>query len=250
MGGKKARIRFIVLLAFGVSASAVGQSDPPLPTTIPVKQVKEVPFGNLRKLNLKGKHGQYALNGVHLPRVYEDVVYLHTKDSSYSVELGFSKTLLLSKGLPITVSDVSLLESWSRGVPLIAAVLKRQDTVASLKPVSYTLVQPKQASGLQMQEEIVYLWSSDPADKGKIGDPNLLPPVPFPGQLTDVQYRGVRNGVNRLFKKIILQILYILEAGHPPAMLGGLLIVSSPSGEFEFYLLPPSLLDRIVIRSK
>jgi hypothetical protein len=73
--------------------------------------------------------------------------------------------------------------------------------------------------------------------------------MPFPGQLVDVQYRGIKGVAKQLVGKIILQILYIRDQGHP-ATLGAFVIVSKPSGDFEFYLVPRSLLDQIVISGK
>ena len=114
---------------------------------------------------------------------------------------------------------------------------------------SYDLIRPKGKTDLEWQEELVLLWSSDPADESKIGDTQLRPPMPFPGHAVDVQYRGISGPANQLIGKIILQILYIRDQGHPET-LGALVIVSKPNGDYEFHLVPRTLLDQIVIREK
>jgi hypothetical protein len=130
----------------------------------------------------------------------------------------------------------------------VAKILGEQDSIGSMKPVIYDLVEPKGRQNFELQEEIVLLWSADPADRSKIGDTSLLPPVTFPGQLVDVQYRGLKASADRLVGKIILQILYVRDQGRP-AVLGAFVIVSKPSGDYEFYLVPHSLLDRILMRT-
>jgi hypothetical protein len=47
----------------------------------------------------------------------------------------------------------------------------------------------------------------------------------FPGQVVDVQCRGLKGGVDQLIGKIFLQILYIREKSKH-FLLGGFVIVS------------------------
>lgn len=66
------------------------------------------------------------------------------------------------------------------------------------------------------------------------------------GQLSDVQYRDLSVPFDHSISKIMLQILYIQDGGRWKT-LGSFVIASKPSGDYQFYLVPRSLLDQIVI---
>jgi hypothetical protein len=215
----------------------------------PTNQEQRLSFGNLRKLNLTVNNGRYILNEMELERLSGNSVELATPDGAYKVRGTFLRNVLLSNGQPAAEGDKDLISTWASLIPLVREILKQKDPIGSLKPVIYDLVEPETRKDLQFQEELVLLWSADPADDTRIGDTSLLPPLPFPGQLVDVQYRGLKGPADRLIGKIMLQILYVRDQGQPMA-LGSLLIVSKPSGEYDFYLVPRSLLERVLIETK
>jgi len=215
-------------------------------TRIEGEHTKRLSFGNLRKLNLKGGNGHYTLNGVEIPRVSSETVELTTADQAVHVKATFLKAILVSKSRPVNTNNQEMLSNWTQQIPLVSHILAEQDSLGSMKPILYDLLEPKGKTDLQWQEELVLLWSADPADESKLGDTQLKPAMPFPGQAVDVQYRGIREPANQLIGKIILQILYIRDQGHP-ATLGAFVIVSKPNGDYEFYLVPRSLLNQIVI---
>lgn len=245
----RARSVRIHWLAIVLSAGMVGQLAAEGIARGSLEYIKKLSFGNLRKLNLQGGNGHYTLNNVELPTVSSDCVELITADRAYKVRATFLKTVLISKSRPVNLANQDLVRTWAREIPLVAHILSEQDSLGSMKPVVYDLAEPRGMQDLQLQEELVLLWSADPADESKIGETRLLPPMPFPGQIVDVQYRGIKGAGDRLVGKIILQILYIRDKGRP-ATLGAFAIVSKPSGDFEFYLVPRSLLDQIVIGGK
>lgn len=212
-----------------------------------VEYIKKLSFGNLRKLNLRGGNGQYILNNVQLAPVSSNTVDFSTANRSCRVRATFLKTVQISNSRPVSAGNQGLVRRWALEIPLVAHILTEQDSFGSIKPVVYELIDPKGKEGLHLQEEIVLLWSADPVDDPKIGETRLLPPMPFPGKLVDIQYRGVKAPATHLVGKIILQILYVREQGQTPATLGAFVIVSKPSGEFEFHVVPRSLLDQIVI---
>lgn len=203
-------------------------------------------FGNLKRLNLQINKDQYLLNGAALEKITSASIDLATEDQRYRVRATFLKTLLVSSGDAADSSDKELLGKWAGDIPLVGKILKDKDPIGSLKPVVYDLIQPKERKDLHMREELVLLWSADPADESKIGNTSLLPPMPFPGQLTDVQYRGLKTQSDCLVPKVILQILYVEDSGHT-ALLAAWVIASKPSGEYEFYMAPVELLQRAVI---
>jgi len=61
-----------------------------------------------------------------------------------------------------------------------------------------------------------------------------------------VQYRGLSVPAEHLIGKIMLQILYIQDGGRWMT-LGSFVVASKPDGEYEFYLVPASILEQIVI---
>ena len=213
---------------------------------VPAETPNKLPFGNLRKLLLKGTSHQYSLNGFPLARLPDGSIYLSTPDQHYQVQVTFFKTVLISKTRPIDRKNKALLQSWAKDIPLVRQILDGWDSIGSLKPVRYSLIEPTGQKNVQLQEELVYLWSSDPRDSGRIGDTSLMPPVDFSGQITDIQYRGVRQSAGEWFGKIVLQILYIKDQSKP-ALLGGFVIVSKPNGEYEPYWVPMELLRNIVL---
>jgi hypothetical protein len=231
-------ILLLIGMASGLAAKEIAR--------IEGEHIKKLSFGNLRKLNLRGSNGHYTLNNIELPCISSQAVQLSTADQSFRIQATFLKTVLISKSRPVNAENENLLREWAQAVPLISHILKQQDFLGSMNPVVYELLEPKDKRNLQLQEEPVLLWSGDPADDSKIGDTQLRPPMPFPGQLVDVQYRGIRDAAKPLIGKIILQILYIRDQGHP-ATLGAFVIVFKPSGKYEFYLVPRGLLDQIVI---
>lgn len=249
MRGTAARTLRICSLATLLSASvalpAVAEAFP----QIPIEYVKKLSFGNLRKLYLKGGNGHYTLNDYTLPRVVSDSIELATKDQSFRVRATFLNTVLVAKSRPVNAKNTGLLQGWAQQIPLVAEILEQKDAIGSMKPVVYDLLEPSGRKDLKLQEELVLLWSADPADSAKIGLTSLMPLKPFPGHLVDVQYRGLKKSAERLVGKIILQILYIREENRPAIVLGGFVIISKPSGEYEFYGVPQSLLDRILIGS-
>lgn len=231
-----------ILLISGMASCLAAEEN----ARIESKHIKKLSFGNLRKLNLKGGNGHYTLNDVAIPRVSSDSVELSTPDQAVRVKATLLKTVLIAKSRPINIDNQEMLGNWAQEIPLIRHILAERDSLGSMKPIIYELLEPKDKRDLQWQEELVLLWSTDPADESKIGDTQLRPAMPFPGQAVDVQYRGIRGSARQLVGKIILQILYIRDRGHP-ATLGAFVIVSKPSGEYEFYLVPHSLLDQIMI---
>jgi hypothetical protein len=234
-----------ILLSAGMASGLVAEEI----SRIDGEYIKKLSFGNLRKLNFKGGNGRYTLNDVELPLVSSDAVDLATANQCFRVRATFLKTVLISKSRPVNTDNQDVLRAWAQEIPLVAHILAEQDVLGSMKPVVYDLIEPKGKKDLQLQEELVLLWSADPSDDRKIGDTQLRPAMPFPGQLVDVQYRGIKGAAKQLVGKIILQILYIRDQGHP-ATLGAFVIISKPSGDYEFYLVPRSLLDQIVISGK
>ena len=240
---RTARTCWVAILLFAGMASCLAAEEI---ARIESEHIKKFSFGNLRKLNLKGSNGRYTLNGVELPRMSSDTVELTTADQAVHVKATLLKTVLVSKSRPVNVDNQETLQNWTQKIPLVRHILSEQDSLGSMKPILYDLLKPKEKTDLQWQEELVLLWSADPADDSKIGDTQLRPAMPFPGQAVDVQYRGIKGPTKQLIGKIILQILFIRDQGYP-ATLGAFVIVSKPSGDYEFYLVPRSLLDQIVI---
>jgi hypothetical protein len=234
-----------ILLSAGMASGLVAEES----VRIEGEHIKKLSFGNLRKLNLKGGNGHYALNNVELPPVPSNAVELATADQAFRIRATFLKPVVISKSLPVNTENQAMLRQWAQEIPLVARILTQRDFLGSMKPVVYDLLEPQGKKDLQLQEELVLLWSADPADDSKIGDTELRPAMPFPGQVVDVQYRGIRGAAKHLVGKIILQILYIRDQGHP-VTLGAFVIVSKPSGDYAFYLVPRSLLDQIVISGK
>jgi len=208
----------------------------------------EPSVGALRKLSLDGGEGHYKLNGVALPRVLSDKVYLNTPDGAYQVSITFGETVQVARGKPVDPKSSALLESWAQRVPLVAKILKDQDEMGTLTLLLYDLIEPSGAASLQIQEEIVFLRSSDPDDEKLIGVPNVRPPSPFPGRIVDLQYRGLEKP-GPFFSKAALQIVYV-RSESSRFLMGGFLIVSKSDGGYEFYLVPRSVLNRIVIEDK
>ncbi len=247
MPGRKAKVAIIFSLAL-----LILQTKEPLaaaektPDTKPKYTRKKLSFGNLRKLNLAGGAGQYALNGIQLSRVLTDSIAMSTADQSIKVRATVLQSVLVALGQPVHDSDKPLLRQWRTEIPLVSDILKKHDSFGSVKPVAYDLLEPKDRKDLKLQEELVVLWSADPLKRRKVGDTTLMPPMSFPGQVIDVQYRGLKGGANQLIGKIILQILYIREKSKH-FLLGGFVIVSKPNGDYEFYLVSMELLQRIII---
>jgi hypothetical protein len=234
-----------ILLASGMASCLAAEEI----ARIEGEHIKKLSFGNLRKLEMKGGNTHYTLNNVELPRVSSNTVEFTTADQAVCVKATFLKTVLVSKSRPVNTENQGLLRNWAQKIPLVRHILAEQDSLGSMKPILYDLLEPRGKTTLQWQEELVLLWSADPADEPKIGDTQLRPAMPFPAQAVDIQYRGIREPTKQLVGKIILQILYIRDQGHP-ATLGAFVIVSKPSGDYEFYLVPRSLLDEIVISGK
>ena len=172
---------------------------------------KKLSFGNLRKLSFEGGAGRYTLNGVDLPELSKDSTLLNAASQSIKVRATFLPNVLVALGQPVNDSDSALLHHWRTEIPLVSDILKKHDSFGSVKPVIYDLTEPKDRKDLKLQEELVVLWSADPLKRSKTGDTTLMPPMSFPGQVIDVQYRGLKGGANQLIGKIILQILYIRE---------------------------------------
>jgi hypothetical protein len=216
------------------------------PVLIQGARVDKASSGNLRNLTLEGGSGQYVLNGTKLPRISADAVCLNTEDLSHTICITFLETVLLSKGKPIDSRKKDLVSKWSEDIPLVGQILKQQDAIASLKPLAYTLIAPKDGKGLQLREQLTLLWSANPADSKKIGNTGFGPLMQLSEPMVDVQYRGLIAPSDHLIAKIMLQILYI-EDGGKWMSLGAFVIVSTQDGQFEFYLVPRELLDQIVI---
>jgi hypothetical protein len=202
--------------------------------------------GNLRKLTFGGGSGQYLLNGVKLPRISADAICLNTADLSHTICITFFETVLISKGKPIDTRKKDLVSKWSEDIPLVAKILKQQDAIASLKPLAYTLIAPRDGKGLHLREQLTLLWSADPADAKKIGHTGFGPAMELSEPIVDVQYRALITPADHLIGKIMLQILYVQDGGEWMT-LGAFVIVSKPNGDYEFYLVPRGVLDQIVI---
>jgi hypothetical protein len=246
MPGKPGRtlrtLGLAILLASGMARCLAAEEI----ARIEGEHIKKLSFGNLRKLNLKGGNGHYTLNGVEIPHISSDTVELTTANQAVRIKATFLETILVSKSRPVNADNQEMLQNWAQQIPLVRHILAEQDLLGSMNPILYDLLEPKGKTDLQWQEELVLLWSANPSDDSKIGDTQLRPAMPFPGQAVDVQYRGIREPANQLIGKVILQILYVRDRGRP-ATLGAFVIVSKPSGDYEFYFVPRSLLDQIVI---
>lgn len=213
----------------------------------PVSNVHNGPaFGQLRSLEFRGGNGHYAINGSQLPRVTANSIDLESADHAYKVRASFLKTIAISQGQPVDSADKELLDAWARQIPRVGAILKQKDPSGSLKPIAYDLVAPKERKDLELREELTLLWSADPLEAKRIGATGLGPEMSFFEQLIDVQYRTPRAPTDRFTGKAFLQILFLQDAGRP-ILLGGFVIVSKPSGEYEFYLVPQGLLRGILI---
>jgi len=213
---------------------------------VPVGPACRLVFGNLRKLVLEGGSGPWTLNGYWLAKISDAPFSLSTSGMQYRVQVSFETTVMISSALPAGPRSKSLLDRWASENPALRRVLARQDDIASVKLVRYGLIQPRGRTDLQLQEELVFLWSSNPDDSGKIGDTSLLPPVDFPGRLSDIQYRGIKHPAGALFGKIVLQILYVRDQSRS-FLLGGFVIASRPTGEYEFYLVPMDVLRSVIV---
>lgn len=208
----------------------------------------EPSLGRLGRFTFAGHDGHYTLNGAELPRILSDKVYLKSLDGAFKISVTFGDTIQVANGKPLEEGQNAMLQTWAQRVPLVAKLLKNQDPMGSFTLLLYDLIEPTGVQTLQIREEIVFLRSTDPEDDRFIGVPILRLPIPLPGRIVDVQYRGLEKA-GPFFSKIALQLVYIRsESGH--SLLGGFVIVSKASGEYEFYLVPQSLLDQIVIGSK
>jgi hypothetical protein len=214
----------------------------------PPGQDKRHLFGNLRRLTFAIKNGHYILNDIALERVSGDSVEFATEDQSCKVRVAFLETVLVSKGEPVRPSNRDLLTRWSESIPLVSEILKQKDALGSLKPLVYSLIAPKGRNDLQLREQLTLLWSADPADKAVVGHTGFGPPMQLAAQLTDVQYRNLSVPLHDSISKIMLQILYIQDGGRWKT-LGSFVIGSNPNGDYEFYLVPRSLLDQIVVNT-
>jgi len=201
--------------------------------------------GNLRKLTFEGGGEQYVLNGAKLPRISADAICLNTADLSHTICITLFETVLISKGKPIDSRKKDLVSKWSEDIPLVGKILKQQDAIASLKPLAYALIAPRDGKCLHLREQLTLLWSADPADTKKIGQMGFGPPMQLSEPIVDVQYRALSAPAERLIGKILLQILYVQDGGEWMT-LGAFVIVSKPNGDYEFYLVPRDLLDQIV----
>ena len=206
-------------------------------------------FGKLGKVSISGGDGHYVLNGSDLLPVNSSSVDMQTRDGIYKVRVSLLKTVSVSKGLPADPADKGLVEKWVHYVPLIQEILGKEDAIGSLKPVAYDLLAPKEKKGIELREEVLLLWSADPAETQKLGVATLHPPLPFREQIIDVQYRGLSGDVQQLHGKAMLQVLFLQDHGEH-FLLGGFVIVSKASGDFEFYLVPRPVLDQIVVGVK
>src|SRR5262249_1257005 len=143
---------------------------------ISVEYAATLSFGNLRKLTLKGGNGRYTLNDYELPKVTSESTDFATKDHAFRVQVTFLKTVLISQTRPVNASNQDPLQNWARQIPVVAQILKTRDSIGSMKPVVYELREPKGRQNVKLQEELVMLWSADPADRSKIGLTKLFPP--------------------------------------------------------------------------
>lgn len=207
---------------------------------------KRPSFGQLRKLSFKGGNGRYELNGTELSRVSKESVILCTVDQSIKVRVTFLSTVLVSGGEPIYKNDSGLLKDWAENVPRVEEILKRQDKIGSLKLITYDLVKSKDHKDPKLQEQLTLLWTTDPMEIRNIGHTGFGSLISLSQPVADIQYRSPNGVPDRLFSKMFLQILYVLD-GARPIMLGALGIFSKASGEYEFYSVPRFLLNQIVI---
>ena len=207
---------------------------------------RSLPFGNLRKLNLTGVGGRLVLNGIELEKITSDSIDLESASREFQVRAMFLKTVIVKDGEAVDSRDKEALEIWSKCIPEVARVLRNKDSLGALKPVVYELMEPNERTDLQIREELMLLYSTDPENDPKVGEVNLLPPKPFPGQVTDIQYRVPKLRGGRLNTKIKLQILYVQDQDRP-AILVAWVIVSKPNGDYEFYRIPQSSLDAILL---
>jgi hypothetical protein len=197
-----------------------------------------------------------------LLKLEDKPLLLSDSDRKIKVRATFLETVKVSGGAAVYGSKKALVEDWAKRFPIVSEILKKRDSIGSLKPVLYDLLAPDNRKDLKLQEELVLLWSADRMKIGRIGDTTLMPPasfpiriegdtslmtpIPFSDQIVDVQYRGMNGGADLLISKIILQILYIRDQGRH-ILLGGFLIVSKSDGEFEFHLVPRDFLEQTLI---
>jgi len=198
-----------------------------------------------KKFTFERSEGRYSLNGTDLPRISADSIDLSKPGEKYKIHITFLKTVLVSGGEPIDKGDEGLVKEWSERIPLVAKILKDQDVIGSLKPLIYELIAPA-GQDLKLQEEVVLLWSANPSDSRTIGQTFSRPETPFSSVIADIQYRGPESPKALLVEKAYLQLIYVRDRSER-LLIGALVIVSKPSGEFEFYLVPRNLLDQIMV---
>jgi hypothetical protein len=204
------------------------------------------PFGSLPKLSLVKRVGRLTLNGVGLEKVTSGSIDLVSPDQDFRVRATFLKTVVVANGEAMDSRQQDLIKNWSESIPMVAEILKRQDGAGSLKPVIYDLIGSRDRRGIQFQEQLTLLCSNDPTDEKKIGHSGFGPLLDFSEPLADVQYRSPDREAGRLPSKTFLQILYLRENCRSAAV-GAFVIVSKPSGDYEFYSVPTSLLNQLVI---
>jgi hypothetical protein len=155
------------LLGANISPTAAAKS----PDTKPHYTRKKMSFGNLRKLSLEGGHGHYILNGVDLPEVSTQSIDLTTADQAFKVRITLLKSILVSLGQAVDDDNKALLQSWKDRISLVSKILKKHDSLGSMKPLVYDLIEPKGRSDLGLQEELVVLWSATPLNAARSATP-------------------------------------------------------------------------------
>src|SRR5205807_1361958 len=111
---------------------------------------KGLPFGNLRKINLSGIGGRLVLNGLELEKVTSDSIDLESAKQEFRVRATFLKTVMVKDGEAVDSRDKQALEIWRKCIPEIARVLRNKDSLGSLKPVVYELIEPNERTDLQI----------------------------------------------------------------------------------------------------
>jgi len=216
---------------------------------------QKLPYGNLKPLKVSVEKSGFTLNGVGLEPIKVESASQVSVDlatrKKIKVRLHFWPTIRMANGRPRVKSREGELNEYRKKFPKLAEVLGYQDAIAAFKPVTFEL--RKGAENVELLEETFLIFSSNPDDIPKMRkvilheQGTLLSTNNLAAQPMDVQYRGLPHPAVELNFQGTLQMLYV-RAGRQeiPQVLAVFLICSRPSGDFEYYKLPPERLDAIL----
>ena len=200
--------------------------------------------GNLRPIQFAGSSSQsrYTINGTVLQKLSDEPIELVTSDGACKAAVAFSKTVVVNNGKPVDDHDGEILKAWAKNPAIEDKLknLKREN--AALKQITYS---QRDSNCPQIREQVAILISQDPDDKKYVGKMAFGPMRDFSEPVPDLQSRRLRVSEGPI-NKIILQILWVQDHGQQKS-LGAFVIVAKTSGEYEFHLVPRTLLDQLVI---